>query len=31
VERIGYDGTTRQVSIRFHQTGIDTPDGEVGA
>jgi hypothetical protein len=31
VERIGYDGTTRQVSIRFHQATITAREEEVGA
>ena len=28
VERVGYDGTRRQVSIRFHSPVITTPSGE---
>jgi site-specific DNA recombinase len=31
VERIGYDGTTRLISIRFHQPTITARKGEVGA
>ena len=29
VEQVGYDGNSRQVTIRFHPPAIATPDGEV--
>jgi site-specific DNA recombinase len=31
VERVGYDGIKRQVTIRFHPPGIEPVPGEVGA
>lgn len=31
VERIGYDGTTRQVTVRFHQPAITAAGQEVRA
>jgi len=31
VERIGYDGTTRQISIRFHPPAITAAGEESGA
>ena len=30
VERVGYDGTARQISIRFHAAEITTAESEAG-